>query len=294
LDAGRFDPPAIPFQRQAVVAADFVHCVSRYGVDYLSSRFPEVGSRALFSPLGVTDLGALPPPSSDGVIRALSVSSIDQNKRVEVIASALALVAEAGAVVEWTHIGDGPGRHELLSLLRASEATNMRWNLMGAMPLESVHEALKQGPWDVFINASTLEGAPVSLMEAQCVGIPCVVTCVGGSTEVATADLNIVLQSGCTAEQLADGVKRALALPASFRARRRAHWRREYNAEVNGARFASTIAAIASGRSDSFTSRVQACGEDRVVPDAACPNPLSGGVSAAEGLCVDLSELGDS
>lgn len=50
-------------------------------------------------------------------------------------------------------------------------------------------------PVDVFINLSTNEGVPVSIMEAISFDIPIVATDVGGTSEIVTDETGILVSS---------------------------------------------------------------------------------------------------
>ena len=93
------------------------------------------------------------------------------------------------------------------------------------------HQELRSGNHDVFINLSRSEGAPVSLMEAQCVGMPVVATGVGGTPEVAPAQFNELVSPDDGISTLAQAILRAYARPPAEGAARRNHWARNYRAD---------------------------------------------------------------
>jgi glycosyltransferase involved in cell wall biosynthesis len=221
---------SIPFQEAASRSVDRLAAVSLDGRESLVGRFPELASRIVVRPLGIADLGGPAPRSRRGAIRLLSASSIDQNKRVPLIWEAACELARSGSEVEWTHYGDGPGRAELDQLV-GSGPRQLTVAIKGHVPAEVVHRELRSGNHDVFVNLSLSEGSPVSLMEAQCVGMPVVATAVGGSPEVAPARFNELVSVEDPISTLAQAILRAYARPAEDGAARRDHWTRNYRAD---------------------------------------------------------------
>ena len=96
------------------------------------------------------------------------------------------------------------------------------------------------------MNLSLSEGAPVSLMEAQCVGLPVVATAVGGSPEVAPAELNELVSPDDSVGEIAEAVRRALDRPPDEAQARRDHWARQYDAGLIYPRWAEELAGIAT------------------------------------------------
>jgi glycosyltransferase involved in cell wall biosynthesis len=221
---------SIPFQEAAARSVDRLATVSLDGRENLVARFPQLASRIVVRRLGIVDVGGPAPRSRHGAMRLLSASSIDQNKRVRLIWEVACELARSGSEVEWTHYGDGPGRGELDQLV-ASGPRHLTVSIKGHVPVELVHRELRSGNHDVFINLSLSEGAPVSLIEAQCVGMPVVATAVGGTPEVAPARLNELVSTDDGISALAQAILRAYARPAEERAARRDHWARNYRAD---------------------------------------------------------------
>ncbi len=221
---------SIPFQEAAARSVDRLATVSLDGRENLVGRFPELASRIVVRRLGIVDLGGPAPRSRRGAMRLLSASSIDQNKRVPLIWDVACELARSGSEVEWTHYGDGPGRAELDQLV-GSGPRQLTVAIKGHVPAEVVHRELRSGNHDVFINLSLSEGAPVSLMEAQCVGMPVVATAVGGTPEVAPARFNELVSAEDGVSTLAQAILRAYARPAEEGAARRDHWARNYRAD---------------------------------------------------------------
>ena len=71
------------------------------------------------------------------------------------------------------------------------------------MTHENVLKWFEENPADVFVNVSSSEGLPVSIMEAFSYGIPAIATAVGGMPEIVTEDCGVLLKPDFGPEELA-------------------------------------------------------------------------------------------
>lgn len=236
---------SIPFQAASVRSVDLLAAVSEDGQTYLANSYPESADKIVVRRLGVRDLGLPTGGASHSALRILSASSVTPAKRVDRILEVAKTVARTGTEVEWTHLGDGPG---LVDVQRAAAQApgSLTVDLKGHVPLELVHRELQSGDHDVFVNLSLSEGAPVSLMEAQCVGLVVVATAVGGTPEVIPVDLNELVHPDASVEALCQAVLRAAERPPEQAQQRRSHWARRYDAAANYAAWADQLLQLAS------------------------------------------------
>jgi len=241
---------SMPYQRQWVLACDTVACVSDHGKRYLSSLYPEQRDRFLVRRLGISDPGVLAPLGEyPEKIKVLSASVMRPNKRVGLIADAVRELACRGRRTHWTHLGDG-AEMPLVKATVAAAPESLSVQLPGLVHVSEVRRAMESGGYDVFVNVSLSEGAPVSIMEAQSVGLATVATDVGGSAEVADSSINVVVGSHINSSQLADAILAAASMDPSLRAVRRQEWNAKYNEAINYEAFAAELAAMAlAGRS---------------------------------------------
>lgn len=189
-------------------------------------------SNAVVFPLGTINGGLEGFPSKDGVLRVVSCSAIYPVKRVDLIYQALQLIEDRE--VEWTHIGGGRGGKETEDVKTLKElVTKTRHNvkvlLLGAMDNAKVLQYYQENPIDVFVNVSTIEGVPVSIMEAISFNIPAVATDVGATSEVVSDESGILISSNPTAAE----VKNAILRVADGHFTPREYWDKHYNAERN-------------------------------------------------------------
>lgn len=241
---------SIPYQREALSACDLTASVSQVGARYLRAKFPDRAPQIVVRTLGIRDLGAVAEPADTSAIRLLSVSSVDGNKRVDLIARVAAHLSCRGRWVQWTHIGAGPNLDQVRAFIAASPP-NMQSRLLGQIPPSEVHRELLSGGYHAFLNLSLSEGAPVSLMEAQCVGIPVVATRVGGSPEVCPPELNELVCPDTDVQSIAAAVERAVVRDAGQRLARREHWSATYNQATTYQRWSQELNQMAlSGAGD--------------------------------------------
>ena len=235
----------IPFQRGAITSATLIASVSQAGTNYLRYKFPLNQNKIVCRRLGIKDLGIPTGNTRDEKIRVVSVSSIDVNKRVTLVAEVMLYLARMKIQVEWTHFGDGIEKAKVLKFLDdKSEFLSVK--LMGFVENHQLRSVLSSNIFDVFINLSKSEGAPVSLMEAQCLGLATVVTDAGGSAEVVPAEVNEIVSVNDTVLEISDAVVRAWRRPLEEVWQRRSHWDKNYNSDSNYVQWAEEIYLLAS------------------------------------------------
>ncbi len=108
----------------------------------------------------------------------------------------------------------------------------------------------QKNPADVFINVSSTEGTPVSVMEAASCGIPIIATSVGGNPEIVSERNGILLNPDLTADEIAKAILTVLDHPETATSKRkgsRAVWMERYNADANFRAFAERLKAIGEG-----------------------------------------------
>lgn len=226
----------LPLQSTSLKNLDGILPDSSAGVDYLAKKFPNVKENISVGRLGVDNCEAV-NGSSDGTLRLLSVSTLVPVKRVHLIAEGLKMCSRQ---VIWTHIGGG----ECLSIIEESlknMGDNIEVNMLGQLPHNDVLEYYRDNPIDLFINVSSSEGLPVSIMEAFANGIPVVATAVGGCPEIVSSDCGFLLTPNFESKELADVVDNYDLNSTEMRVSALEKQRREYSSEKNQAAFAELI-----------------------------------------------------
>lgn len=138
--------------------------------------------------------------SRDGIIRIVSCSNLVEVKRVDLIFHTLDTMKENK--IEWIHIGIGDKMKYLRKLVQNKTNDNLVVKFLGLLENTKVHEYYVNNPVDVFLNVSSSEGIPVSIMEAIAYGIPVIATDVGGNSEIVKEDFGLLISSNPTCEEI--------------------------------------------------------------------------------------------
>lgn len=152
--------------------------------------------------------------------------------------------------IRWTHIGGGPllekYRQDALQVMADNPLVDILF--LGRIPNGSVKRFYAEHPIDLFLNLSSSEGLPVSVMEAVSYGIPVIATDVGGMSEIVCTETGFLLQHEVTSLAVREALCRYRELPPAFRTRLRAsasdYWASHFDARHNMADLFERIAAL--------------------------------------------------
>lgn len=225
----------VPLRKEVVQSLDAAVFISRKGEAYFKERYPNCKT-AVF-PLGSNNIDYYKKKPSD-IIRVISCSTVSELKRVTLIYKSL--LAIKNVKIEWTHIGDGPLMDTLKQMVEENKDSSVNVTLTGALNHEDVLDYYTRHGFDVFVNLSTNEGVPVSIMEAISCDIPIVATNVGGNSEIVVIETGKLVSSNPTPEEVANAITEVLQHSYSPRD----FWNKHYNASVNYEAFASFISSL--------------------------------------------------
>ena len=132
-------------------------------------------------------------------------------KRLELVIEAVKLIPNTIEVV-WTHFGDHgfvfyDYYNNLVSQWNVLQETytNVSVHLMGSVKREEIFNFYHRHKVDVFINVSSTEGIPITMMEAMSFAIPVIGTRVGGVPEIISDDENgRLLPANPTPQEIAE------------------------------------------------------------------------------------------
>jgi colanic acid/amylovoran biosynthesis glycosyltransferase len=250
----------LPFRPFLLSRVDRVLTVSAHGARYLADRFPQ---RRIVSKIEVSRLGVPGPASGLRAERGherviVSCSAVSDIKRVDLILRAMVELTRRPSAepVRWVHFGDGPG-YAALAAAAAEVPEGLTVELRGRTPNEEVTRYYEDTRVDAFVNASSTEGVPVSIMEAIAHDIPVVATAVGGTPEIVGPALGTgeLVPADVSAAELARLIRAVLEAPdGAFNPR--ALWEREFDVRVTGPRAAQLVATAAAGRRPSAADSV--------------------------------------
>lgn len=246
LYAERHSPAHIPFQEEMVALADCIAPDSLAGAAYLRKKYSRHSGKIDAALLGTEDPGFRTAASSDGVVRIVSCAFLVGVKRIDLLVQGIAELARrnGGLYIEWTHFGDGPLIYEIHSLATVLLPTQVRWALKGHVDTSCIYEWYREHPVDVFINVSSSEGTPVSIMEAISCYIPVIATSVGGNKEIVHESLGQLIPSEPTAQNIAEAIEQVCLDRQSIlglKVGSRAHWEKNYSAARNYSAFLAVL-----------------------------------------------------
>ena len=117
---------------------------------------------------------------------------------------------------------------------------------MGAIQNVEVYKYYNEHCADLFINVSSSEGLPVSIMEAISFGIPVIATDVGGTGEIVKNGISgFLINRDFETVELAKKIMNIYELPydefISLRKNTRNLWREKYQGKINYKNFANEI-----------------------------------------------------
>lgn len=213
--------------------------VSDTGKLYLEDKYYP-SNKIRTEKLATEDYGLSPEYSSKFTI--VSCSNVIPLKRVELIAKAMSLINVSN--VKWIHFGDGSSFNLVKDLV--SMCKNVECCLMGRKNHEEIFDFYRNNHVDLFINVSTTEGLPVSIMECISFGIPVLATNVGGTHEIVIDGKNgKLLDSDISAEVLAVEILAQINLSEGEKKLQRKNardiWERDFNYKQTYKKFYNSI-----------------------------------------------------
>ena len=224
--------------------------ISAHGKEYFENRIRVINPKNQISRAGVLNPFKNDIQKTDpGFFRIVSCSSLIKVKRVDLIISALENLKTDRKVI-WNHFGEGVLQGELhdLAKRKLGQLQNINFQFMGQIQNSELLKFYASNKIDLFINTSSSEGIPASIMEAQSFGIPVIATYVGGVKEVVTEGTGILLPVDFVPEDLTKMIQLYANLPEDeinkIRMKAFKNWDLNYNAAVNYPNFIAKVNSI--------------------------------------------------
>lgn len=235
----------IPLREEILSHIEKVYLIAEDGRKYLKQKYPEYAKKLEVSRLGTGDYGFPEIRRKQGTISVVSCSAAVSVKRIDLIVKALEIIR--GTEVKWTHFGDGPLLAELKSLCDQILPDNIHCDFRGFVPNEEVLKEYQSGKYQLFLNVSSSEGVPVSIMEVMSFGIPCIATDVGGTREIITDGKDgVLLRANFDSNELAGWICKFADMDEEeyqeYRRNARNDWNGNYSAERNYISFCRKMA----------------------------------------------------
>jgi glycosyltransferase involved in cell wall biosynthesis len=239
----------IPYREVSLYSLDKLFLISDSGKKYIKDQFPKFESKYEISKLGVSNPYIDSISSKDGIFRIVSCSYLVPVKRISLLIEGLKELGhlKPHQIFEWYHIGYGPLHSKMEKVSKELLPINVKYNFLGFLKNEDVLSYYKNNSVDVFINVSSSEGIPVSIMEAQSFGIPVIATDVGGVSEIVSNSVGVLLPSNPTPTDIAQSICKFLDDPTfanKTRMSSKNNWSRNYDAEKNHMEFGRRLANL--------------------------------------------------
>lgn len=218
--------------------------ISEKGEKYFHERYPEC--KTYVFRLGTKNIGRV-RRSTDEWLRVLSCSTIYPLKRVDLILQSVAEVSKTRKI-EWTHLGGGEDYGKIYEMANKMVSERLRVNMPGQMTYTDVLEYYKYNSFDIFVNLSTNEGIPVSIMEAISCDVPIVATNVGGTAEIVNEETGILVSENPKPQDVAQAIIKLENCREKYTPRK--FWCQNYMADINYDRFASFLSALSANTED--------------------------------------------
>ena len=146
--------------------------------------------------------------------------------------------------LHWVHFGDGPLREELVQVAKKL-LPNAEYEFRGIVPNGEILDFYANHYVDLFINLSSSEGIPVSIMEALSAGIPVVATDVGGTAEAVNNKNGFLIPAYFNSADAAQIITNYLKLEPlrqqQYRQKAYQFWKDNFEAGKNYITFAKTL-----------------------------------------------------
>lgn len=219
-----------------------IFAISQKGIDYAMSTW-KVPKKEVFhlARLGVKEQKMSKPNKHNFIL--VSCSNVIPLKRVDLIVRALAEIKEYR--LTWVHFGDGPLLEAVKALANEIIPSNITVDFKGRVSNQEVLTWHSKNNPSLFVNVSTTEGIPVSIMEAMSFGIPVIATNVGGTSEIVNEENGELVMSNITPYELATIIKTLIELPEEQFKEKKLYcfetWKLKYNASDSFSRFLKEI-----------------------------------------------------
>jgi glycosyltransferase involved in cell wall biosynthesis len=168
----------LTLERLLIPRTDLFLFESAYGLDVFRAKLGNPGALARVVHNGVTPAEFAPVAADPRAADLVFVGELRVLKGVDVLIAAIALMAQDGAALSATIVGDGPDRADFEAQVRA-QGLGERVRFVGAKPARSAFAAGR-----LLVIPSRAESLPYIVLEAAAAGVPFIATKVGGIPEI--------------------------------------------------------------------------------------------------------------
>lgn len=199
----------LPYQDVSLKKLDGVFPCSDDGSNYLRKKYPAYQNKVHTERLGTVDHGLAPKPEKTIFVTCCSLKGF---KRISMFAEAFCRLIEVAPDAYWYCIGDGE-EYEVISKTVAEHHAENNVKMVGRLSNHDVLDFYEKTPVSYFVNVSTSEGVPVSIMEAMSFGIPVIATDAGGTGELVSEKCGQILNTDIDAQALLKVLEKEVKIP---------------------------------------------------------------------------------
>lgn len=233
----------LPLRYYLLENLDNVYPCSDDGSNHLKNLYPAYKEKIKTAYLGTRNYG-ISNVSEDGVYRIVSCCHVSPVKRIDLLAKSLATLKDSGLKLKWIHFGAGDGLQEVQEYSKEN-LSFMEVEFKGSVKNEELMNYYSNNPVDLFVNTSSSEGLPVSIMEACSFGIPTIATDVGGTSEIVNEKTGLLIECDFNINDLGEKIKYMVNLlpedKQKFRDNCREIWIDNFYGENNFKKFSQEI-----------------------------------------------------
>lgn len=173
----------LPFRTFISDSLDYIFPISNSGNTYLKNNY-KLHQKTFVFRLGVSPYNlSIKTRGIDDCINIASCSYVIPIKRIDLIIDKILEMQKSGFNIKWYHLGDGNQMDEIKNIARKKLKLGT-FEFLGWIDKDKVRDVLVNKNINFLINMSDSEGIPVTMMEAQSLGIPILARDVGGINEI--------------------------------------------------------------------------------------------------------------
>jgi glycosyltransferase involved in cell wall biosynthesis len=235
----------LPFRRLIGEQMTLIAPISSKGKQYIGEKWciGENLEKVEVQRLGVHSGTEVAVQEGESSFHLVSCSNLIPLKRVHLIVEALSMIQDIP--IRWTHFGDGILLNETIGLAERLLNDNVKYEFKGRASNKDVLAFYGAHKPSLFVNVSTSEGIPVSIMEAMSFGTPVFATDVGGTSEIVDNENGLLLPVDVTPLDLSNHIRNFIASSEMQKNEMRNSafntWKNDFNAETNYVKFAQKL-----------------------------------------------------
>lgn len=225
----------LPYRKQIIDSLDKIFTISNHGKEYLTEQYElKNKSKITLSRLGVIKQERISIKETSSEVVIASCSSDDFVKRIPEILSTLGYFSnKTKAKVIWLNIGIEKNIFfnkygNILNLY-----PNLECRILGILPNNQIGEEYIKFKPSLFINLSSSEGVPVSIMEAFSFGIPVIATDVGGTSEIVNNSVGSLVDAEVNYKKIKNEIERLIQSREEYSLNAYNQWKDLCNSENN-------------------------------------------------------------